>query len=1576
MRAGSGTTGRVYPYTRSSSFREQEGIALEIERSHNLDDRIILDTSEEKPAYLLIGKNRSYIRLSPKAYGILQSINSGLSYEALADRLSQQESRKISSADVESAYKQIENRIKEIESRADDNPRGFWLRFQILPEKVVAAISRYFQILFHPVMAFFLIGIIFFAVWIALKQNLFAGLINSIGHNPSGFWFGYALFFISIIFHEFGHASACAYFGAKPSGIGFTTYLIYPALYSDVSSAWQLKRLQRVVVDLGGIFFQLIVGSVYIFLYQVYGWESLKIAFVMILGNCAFSLNPILKFDGYWVIADALGVVNLSSQPSRIVKHLLDRLHGRQVKPLPWRTSVTLILAIYSVVSFLFWAYFLLAVFPLLWQQIINYPARLSAAVTMLSNSSQGLQAKEIHLFFISTYMTFLTLFIVYRLSRPAIRSIKPLLLKLATIFNSVETENSIQPAFSLQNGGNSNGTFKKTSFWIALAFVSIGGIFFVIKYFHQAFPVVNLSITMDREAALESASELARLNNWKPEGYRQAASFLLDNQVQNYVELEAGGSEAFSSMLKDWIYSPYTWLIRHFKDGDTHEIFVWFTPEGKPYSFIQRLPESEAGTNLTSDFARELAEKTASEKWGIVLSDYLLVEKSQQSYSGGRIDHTFVYERLNEKIGEGRYRLLLKVSGDKLSEVRNYVKIPEAFSRRYQEMRSINKGISTASQIAVAILYFIGGCAFGILFLLRRRLIIWRKPLFFGILIALLQLLSGVNQLPLAWMSYDTALSSQGFLMQRLIGLFSQFVALSLLLTVSFIAAEGLTRRAFPYHIQLWRLWSPSVASSKEVLGRTVGGYLLVSLFFVYEVALYFIANRTMGWWSPSDTLLDPNKLATYLPWFSSIATSFQAAFWEESIFRAIPIAGAALLGEKFGKRRLFILGAILLQAVIFGSGHASYANQPAYARVVELIIPSLAFGVLYIYFGLLPAVILHFAYDVIWISLPLFISSTPGIWTDRAIVILLALIPLWVVLLARMRAGKWTEIDAEYYNGSWAPPTKEEPEESITKVSEPVLIHPKTGIVILIGGILSLLVWTQTTAFHGDVPPLTITRNDAELIARNTLSQRGILLSPSWKTLSMVLSEPDDRSRFVWQNSGREAYNSLFDSCLLQPMWRVRFVRFEVDVVERAEEYQVFISSNGKVERVKHQLPETRTGKTLTEEEARQLADYFLRKNYQLDPDTLKQVLARPSKLFARQDWEFTFSEPSNALLKNGETRIALRIAGDEVVDAFHYIHAPEEWFRNERDRRNLPKILENLIKAAILLLLVVGVVAAVTGWGQKRFNTKVFLSLFTLFMSVHIINLLNKRSSMMAAQFSTAQSYLTQYLTVFGFEFLIGMIICSTLALLAGFAYNRIGEKQSCNYSGKIIWGISLGTLMAGLSALTGMFAPSLAPSLAGYNTASVYLPALGGSINAFIVYALKLFPLLFMLETIDYYTGGWRKRKVLFAPLFLFAGLIFTGWSSIETIPFWLLSGLVTGIFLQVSYIFVFRFYPALLPIAIAVPVVLDQFRQAISKTYPVVFSGAFATVLILSIAVFYLYGKMIRSSETQAGSKER
>src|SRR5213593_871605 len=413
----------------------------------------------------------------------------------------------------------------------------------------------------------------------------------------------------------------------------------------------------------------------------------------------------------------------------------------------------------------------------------------------------------------------------------------------------------------------------KRPALWVFLAILSAASAAFSWRYFTRAFPLLSIDIGMDRQAALARARALASERHLGPPDFQDAASFSLDETVQTFVELEGGGKPAFAALIRDRLFTPYRWRVRHFKESEKHEVIFTFAPDGTPNGFAERLREEAPGAALAPQAAREIAESTAVAQWGVDLTEVQPVEQSQDRRTGGRIDHSFVYERPDRRLGEGRFRLRLVTSGDALTELTYFIKTPDAFSRRYEQMRSVNTAIGIGGSLAFLVIYGAGGIAFGLFFLARQGWVLWRQPVFWGVIVALAQTAARLNEWPLAWMQYDTALSTRSFALQQTALAIAELAVNATLFSLSFMAAESLTRRAFPNHPQFWRIWGRTAGGSPAVAGRTIAGYLLVPVFVAYEVALYLFATRIFGWWTPSEALFNPDVLAAYEPWFSAIA-------------------------------------------------------------------------------------------------------------------------------------------------------------------------------------------------------------------------------------------------------------------------------------------------------------------------------------------------------------------------------------------------------------------------------------------------------------------------------------------------------------------------------------------------------------------------------------------------------------------------------------------------------------------------------------------------------------------------------
>jgi hypothetical protein len=1110
-----------------------------------------------------------------------------------------------------------------------------------------------------------------------------------------------------------------------------------------------------------------------------------------------------------------------------------------------------------------------------------------------------------------------------------------------------------------MATGRSAKALAERPIVWIALALISIASALFAWRYFPGAFPIVSLDLRMDRPAALASARALAAERRVGPADFREAASFSLDDAVQTFVELEGGGKPAFTALVADRWFSPYHWHVRHFKEREKHESTFTFAADGTPNGFVEHLREDAPGASLSADAARTIAETTATGTWAVNLSPFRAVEQSEERQPGGRLDHTFVYERQDSTLGEGRYRLRLVVSGDALTELTCFIKIPDAFSRRYDEMRSLNNAIGVGGSLAFLVVYGVGGIAFGLFVLARDRWVIWRQPITWGVAVALAQAAAMINEWPLAWMQYDTALSTNSFVAQQIGLVLLQLGVGAVLFSLSFMAAESLSRRAFPDHPQFWRVWNRQNGASAPILGRTVAGYLLVPAFIAYDVALYYFATKWFGWWTPSEALFNPDVLAAYVPWFSAIAKSFQAGFWEEALFRAVPIAGAALIGDRLGQRRLCIVIAFVVQAAIFGAGHAPYPTQPAYARPVELVLPSIGFGLLYLVFGLLPGIILHFAFDAFWFSMPLFASSAAGIGVQQVLVVAMIFVPLWVVLARRMRSrGAVADVER---NGSWRPEAAAPAERAVEPVVPGEIQAAHVRWILVIGAIAAIVwivvIWRSPVQRE----ELEAARADAARAAREALASAK--LGPGWRfhpAVSTADATGGPSHRFVWETGGRSLYDSLLGTYLDRPGWEVLVRTFEGDVAERAESWTVHLDAKGAVERIGHELPESRPAPSLDAAAARQAARRALKEKFSIDEASLEEVSATPSKLPARTDWVITFKDRSKTLPR-GEARLAVRLAGDEVAGARRFIFIPEEWERTARNAQTVSSILNGgglLLGGAMVLA---GAIAAIVSWSRRRFAVRVFLAAFATVLVCTAIRFVNAFPGTLPA-LSTSQPLQLQLAVLLGSSTVGITLQAAALALIAGAAPVWLPAHRN-NAAVSLRIGLAVGMIASAIRAVSALTSGGpLWPSYAGANS---FVPFAGAAIAPLVTLITRTAIITLIVFAANRLSAGWTRRRALTGVLLVVVGGVLGTTASPLNLPLWIASAIVLGLLLTAIYVVVLRYDISGIPIAIAVMTTMGTLREGLLRAYPGALGGAVVAcvlVWLLAYAWFRLFAE--------------
>jgi hypothetical protein len=221
---------------------------------------------------------------------------------------------------------------------------------------------------------------------------------------------------------------------------------------------------------------------------------------------------------------------------------------------------------------------------------------------------------------------------------------------------------------------------------------------------------------------------------------------------------------------------------------------------------------------------------------------------------------------------------------------------------------------------------------------------------------------------------------------------------------------------------------------------------------------------------------------------------------------------------------------------------------------------------------FGLLPGIVLHFAFDAFWFAMPLFATTAAGIRVQQIIIVAMIFVPLWIVLFRRIVAPGVRE-DLPL-NASWHPAP-------ITAISTKEPIATATGGVtpspvrwVMIAGIVAAAVWIAAVVrLPAQRYALSASRTDAITATRSALDSAR--LGPEWRFLPLASDAGGSAHRFVWTTAGRATYESLLGTYLNLPGWQVFVRKFEGDVADRAENWTTRLGADGMVLNISHELP-----------------------------------------------------------------------------------------------------------------------------------------------------------------------------------------------------------------------------------------------------------------------------------------------------------------------------------------------------------------------------------------------------------------
>jgi putative peptide zinc metalloprotease protein len=193
-------------------------------------------------------------------------------------------------------------------------------RGTLLPERAANAVGAVLRPLFRwPVIVAVVASVAAVDYWLFAAHGLTAGL-RQVLRDPVGLLIVFGLSLVSAAFHECGHAAGCRYGGARPGGIGVGIYLVWPSFFTNVTDSYRLGRGGRLRTDLGGLYFNLIFILAMAALYDATSAEILLLVIAVTHLELLQQLLPFVRFDGYFILSDLVGVPDLFARVAPVLR--------------------------------------------------------------------------------------------------------------------------------------------------------------------------------------------------------------------------------------------------------------------------------------------------------------------------------------------------------------------------------------------------------------------------------------------------------------------------------------------------------------------------------------------------------------------------------------------------------------------------------------------------------------------------------------------------------------------------------------------------------------------------------------------------------------------------------------------------------------------------------------------------------------------------------------------------------------------------------------------------------------------------------------------------------------------------------------------------------------------------------------------------------------------------------------------------------------------------------------------------------------------------------------------------------
>lgn len=813
---------------------------------------------------------------------------------------------------------------------------------------------------------------------------------------------------------------------------------------------------------------------------------------------------------------------------------------------------------------------------------------------------------------------------------------------------------------------------------WILAGLV---GVLVASRFFFAAFPEAAMDFRITPEEARGIAGVFAQqyvdsvgADSIRLSKYEQTKAFRIEEDGNGggpkvYLEREVGLEEANKLMAGD--VSVWFWEVRFFQPRQQEEFRVQVSPAGRIVGYFHTVEEARAGARLEQVPAQAIAEEFARKRAKAPLDNYdFLPEEANSTERPNRRDWKFTWERRGFKAKDAPYRIEVTLQGDRVGSYREFLKVPETWTRDFARLRSSNLFYQLAAQVPY--MFLMGAVLLTVFELAKKGLAPWGGSLRLGLVLATLFFLMSVNQWPLTRAGYDTNSSYSGFVMSQMTSAALLSLVLGMMVAFSVAAGEPIYRLLKPESLQLGALFRRATwldtLRSKEFFKATVIGLSLAAAHIGFVVAFY-LAGRSAGFWSPQEVKYT-DAVNTLAPWLFPLAISLFAATSEEFLFRlfAIPL----LL--KLTKSKAI---AIIVPAFIWGFLHSAYPQQPGFVRGIEVGLIGIVAGWVMLRWGILATLVWHYTVDALLIGLFLLRSENWYFKVSGTVVVALTVFPL-VAAVGLFAVHRRFSVNASLLNQ--ALPLTPKVEEVAVQAAPVATTSGYEGLsksarmwLPVAGAIGVLLLVMPRPEAIGNFVRYSITATEAGERADQILRKRKVDPASFYRVTTVVNNFPGDTLEFLRRELGPSGTNQVYRERVPGAFWRTRYFRDS-----EKEEFQVVLLPDGQFHALHHPLDERTEGANLIKEEAVARAEAWLREYKGVDFAKWKLVEEKSEKKPKRTDHTLVWEElePVNSQSKPVEkdraahVRVEIKVQGDEVSGYRKFVKLPEEWLRQHTE------------------------------------------------------------------------------------------------------------------------------------------------------------------------------------------------------------------------------------------------------------------------------------------------------------------